>query len=40
MNEVYWQPNEFWKAFDPDMYNEARKLMRVAYRGAKDGLDK
>jgi len=40
MNEAYWQHNEFWEAFDPEMYKEVRKIMRVAYRGASDGLDK
>lgn len=40
MNEVYWYGNDFWRAFDEEFYEEVRTLMRVAYRGGKDALNK
>ena len=40
MNEVYWQGNKFWEAFDKEFYEEVRSIMRVAYRGSKDALNK
>lgn len=40
MNEVYWYGNDVWKLFDEELYEEVRTLMRVAYRGGKDALNK
>ena len=40
MDEIYWLPNELWEAFDSEFYKEVRSLMRVAYRGGKDALNK
>lgn len=40
MNEVYWQGNKFWEAFDKEFYEEVRTIMRVAFRGSKDALNK
>lgn len=40
MNEVYWYGNDVWRLFDEELYEEVRTLMRVAYRGKKDALNK
>ena len=40
MNEVYWLGNDVWRYFDEELYEEVRTLMRIAYRGSKDALNK
>lgn len=39
LNEAYWHDNEVWELFDEEFYKDARKIMRIAFRGSKEALN-